>query len=290
MNSQIERVESPTREDFEKNYLKQNKPVIITGVASKWQAFSEWKNPDHLKSLAGDANVTVHFNENANFHEWYLNPQERIDQQMKLSELIDKLLGDPPDPRYYMTEHNFSMISNKLLKHVDFSKYLGDGKPFEPLLFLGRDTCMPMHYHGTTEAFLCQLYGKKKITLYSPDQHSFLYAQPWYQRSPLFSQINGRQIHDAKPDYDSFPKFKRARPVEFTLEPGEMLFIPVHWWHLTSVTGYQISVTHFWKAKLQAWHFPTPGLQVIAREVFFQTKKGMGKIAARLKSTAPSLN
>lgn len=186
-----------------------------------------------------------------------------------------------------MTEHELRLVSPELLNDIDFSDYLDytdpDVKPFEPLLFLGRDTCMPMHFHGHTEAFLCQLHGSKKITLFSPDQYSLLYARPWYKPSPLFSEMDGRQIHEGHADYEKYPKFKRARPLEFTLEPGEILFIPVHWWHLTSVNGFQVSVTHFWRAKRECWRFPVPGIQVLAREALLKTRKGIKKFKAKLK-------
>ena len=51
------------------------------------------------------------------------------------------------------------------------------------------------------------------------------------------------------------------------LQPGQMLFIPVHWWHLTAATGYQVSVSHFFRSKLRRWTFPKPGLSVAAREI-----------------------
>ena len=283
MNSQIEKVEAPSREDFMQNYLNRNRPVILTGVISRWRALSEW-TLGYLKSVAGDSTITVHFNENGSFFDWYLHPERRVDRKIKFGERVELLVNEPSGRQYYMTEHELRRVHPDLLADVDFSKYLGDVEPcWEPLLFLGRDTCMPLHYHGYTDAFLCQLFGKKKVTLYSPDQHSLLYARPWHKSTPLFSRIDGRQIQADQADYERFPKFKKARPLQFMLEPGEMLFIPVHWWHVTSVPGYQVSITHFWKAKLKCWRFPTPGLQVVAREVLNQSKKAMGRAESKLR-------
>lgn len=90
-NAQIERLEAPACEDFKAKYIMRNKPVIITGVSTKWRAFSEW-TPEYLKSIAGDSVITAHFNENANFHEWYTRQDERIDRKVKLAELLDALV------------------------------------------------------------------------------------------------------------------------------------------------------------------------------------------------------
>ena len=84
---QIERVEAPTLEYFEQNYVNRNRPVILTGVASRWRAMSKW-NPAYLKSVAGESIVTVHFQEHGDFFQWYLSPSQRIEQKITLGEFI----------------------------------------------------------------------------------------------------------------------------------------------------------------------------------------------------------
>lgn len=254
---EITRVEAPTREEFEHHWLGKNRPVILTGVASSWPAVTQW-SPEYLERVAGDSEVTVHYQEEANFHYWYQHLGQRQDRRMRFGQLVELLTREPPERRYYMTEHELAKVSPRLVEDVDPSRYLDRAIP---MLFMGRDTYMPMHYHGSTEAILCQLHGSKEVTLYSPDQYSLLYPRPWYGRAPVFSRIDTRH-----PDYERFPKFRRARPLTFRLEPGEILFIPVHWWHVTGVEGFQISVTCFWKAKMSCYTFPAPGLQTVARE------------------------
>lgn len=272
---EIQRIEAPGREEFQRDWVDQNRPVILTGLASQWRAAS-W-TPDYLESVAGDSTVTAHYQEEANFHYWYQHLGQRQDRQMPFAELLDLLTREPPERRYYMTEHELEHVSPRLLEDVDVSRYL-DGAI--PMLFMGRDTYMPMHYHGATEAILCQLSGSKTITLYSPDQFSLLYPRRWYSRAPVFSQVDTRD-----PDLERFPKFTRARPMTFTLEPGEILFIPVHWWHVTGVEGFQISMTCFWKAKMSCYTFPAPGLQTVARETL-RLKKVL-HVIDELKSQLP---
>jgi hypothetical protein len=253
---EVPRIEAPDRETFRRDWVDRNRPVILTGLASRWPAVG-W-TADHLKSVAGAAIVTVHYQEEANFHYWYQHIGQRQDRRMPFGELVDLLTREPPERRYYMTEHELESVSPRLLADVDVSRYLDAAVP---MLFMGRDTYMPMHYHGATEAILCQLHGSKTVTLYSPDQFSLLYPRRWYSRAPVFSRVDTRQ-----PDLERFPRFARARPMTFTLRPGEILFIPVHWWHVTGVEGLQISMTCFWKAKLSCYTFPAPGLQTVARE------------------------
>ena len=103
--SEIERVETPTREEFEENYVKRRRPVILTGVATGWKAFTEW-TPEYLKSVAGDSVVTAHYDPNGDFQQWYdMADGVREDRQIEFAKLIDLLVAEPPDLRYYMTEH-----------------------------------------------------------------------------------------------------------------------------------------------------------------------------------------
>jgi len=263
-DNQIERIEAPTREFFQTNYMNRNKPVILTGVSTTWRATSGW-SPDYLKSVAGQSNITVHFHKDRNFHSWYLRPWEREDRKLTLSEWLDILITGNDYKQYYMTEHRLRDVSATLVEDVDMSTYVDKQDPF---LFMGRDTYMPLHYHGTTEALLCQLQGTKNISLYPPSQFSLIYYRPWYSYSWLFSQVDTR-----KPDYQKFPKFKRTEPLTFTLAPGEILFIPVHWGHVTSVPVYQVSVTFFWSARTQNFHFPTPGMHVYLRKFLHFSKR-----------------
>ena len=276
MERSIERIQAPSREEFNRRFVDTNTPVVLTGIADDWRARKVW-TPQYFKDVAGDSTITVHYNEQANFHTWYTNPRLRVDRRISFGEFVDHLVSDPEGDRYYMTEHELSKVSPKLVADVDFGRYVDRGSVYEPLLFLGRDTCMPLHYHGTTEALLCQITGSKDVILYGPDQFARLYARPWYAPSPLFSEVDGRN-----PDLSRFPKYGAAIPMRFRLEPGDTLFIPVHWWHFTRVQGYQVSVTHFWKAKLRNWSFPTPGIQVCAREVLFKTKKAWRRARARV--------
>jgi len=284
---QIERVEAPSRKAFEAKYLNQNKPVIVTGVANQWKAYSTWE-PDYFKSVAGESLISVHYHEQGSFFDWYVDRPNRVNVEMKFGELVDVLSGDASGQQYYMTEYDLELVSKELVRDIDFSTYFDpDQQPWNAQIFLGRDTCMPLHYHGKMEAILCQLRGEKRIILYSPEQYAMLYPGEWYKPIPLFSRIDGRQIMAGNVDLEKFPKFGQVKPLEFTLHPGEMLFIPVHWWHVTSVSGYQVSVTHFFKSKLRCWTFPTPGLQNIAREILDGVRSGVNGAKSLLGQRAP---
>ena len=82
---------------------------------------------------------------------------------------------------------------------------------------------------------------------------------------------------------EQFPRFEDAEPLTFKLEAGEILFIPVHWWHVTRCPGFQLNVTCFWGANIRQYTFPEPAFQVFAREAIWQTKTRWNKAKSRLR-------
>jgi hypothetical protein len=81
-----------------------------------------------------------------------------------------------------------------------------------------------------------QIYGSKEFILYPPEQEEFLY--------PSVEKRNLSAVNDVdKPDLERFPLFAKARPSKFVLKPGDLLFIPSHWWHTTKMLTPSISIS-----------------------------------------------
>ena len=148
----IQRIEAPSRDEFKKHFVEANRPVILTGVASRWHAASAW-SAEYLNGVAGDAPVNVYFNEEADFHQWYQHSGKLIDIQMPLRELLKTVHDNPSERRYYMTMQALDTLSPDLVADVDFTTYQLDlDAPLRPCLFVGRDVSMPLHYHGNTDS------------------------------------------------------------------------------------------------------------------------------------------
>jgi histone arginine demethylase JMJD6 len=83
-------------------------------------------------------------------------------------------------------------------------------------------------------AWINQLYGEKRFTVYPRGQDEFLYPKtddPWRSDINIF-----------EPDYEKYPKYKNATPIHFTVGAGETLFIPAGTWHSAYSLGPTISV------------------------------------------------
>ena len=57
-----------------------------------------------------------------------------------------------------------------------------------------------------------------------------------YNHRHCYSQVDLDNI-----DYDRFPLFRNVRVTDVVLNPGQVLFLPVGWWH--HVTGMDVTIT-----------------------------------------------
>ena len=79
---------------------------------------------------------------------------------------------------------------------------------------------------------------RKKWHLFPPHQSDALHqTRVPYEESSVFSPINV-----AKPDLTLHPRFADATPYVVTLDPGDVLFVPHHWWHFVETVETSVSV------------------------------------------------
>lgn len=56
------------------------------------------------------------------------------------------------------------------------------------------------------------------------------------------------QVDFDRPDYTKFPNFKNVRGYETVVGPGEVLYIPIYWWHHVEslMRGGPTVTVNFW--------------------------------------------
>lgn len=248
----IERRQRLSYEEFEEAYMFANKPVIVTDAIRQWKALSRW-TPEFFKTEFGDLRFTiakevkprVGYNEQkdgvaytmAQFIDRVLestdeNPAPYFRNRV-LYQMFPSLKQDiEPLPEYFLPNW---LPDRYMVKYV--SDVLNRGAAIE-LYIGGKGAAFPvLHYDGAgTHAFLMQVYGRKQFIVYSPEQEPYLYASPEKQN---FSMVNSLDT----PDLGRFPLFAKAVPTTFILEPGELLFVPSHWWHTTKMLTPSITLS-----------------------------------------------
>jgi jumonji domain-containing protein 7 len=245
----LDRIDNPTREEFEEGYLKQGRPVIVTGAAQSWDAVSTWTD-EYLRVTVGRNTVPVKCCPGGVYDRTYYF------EQMEFESFIDLMQAEEPPPlKQYVGGVGLKQYLRELKSDLAVPRFVDQNMPAGMThFFFGRDTVTGYHFHPFHQAVLAQTVGTKRILLLPPSATASLYPE-----LPLSPYFNWSRVNVERPDLARFPKYAALQPIECELHPGEMLFIPVHWWHAVHGLGKAISVTFFWSASRDQWHFPHPG-------------------------------
>ena len=92
----IDTVESISKKDFIKNYLKKRKPLLMKGYAKNWENFDKW-NLDYIKEKAGDQTVPLYDSKPADATKSSDTPATH----MKFNEYVELIKREPSDLRIF---------------------------------------------------------------------------------------------------------------------------------------------------------------------------------------------
>ncbi|NWS73562.1 HBAP1 protein, partial [Crotophaga sulcirostris] len=110
----------------------------------------------------------------------------------------------------------------------------------ESTLWIGSEGAnTPCHLDSYGCNLVLQIQGRKKWHLFPPGDTSFLYpTRIPYEESSVFSKVN-----ISNPDLKRFPKFRNTTAHVVTLNPGQVLLVPRHWWHyVESIDPISVSI------------------------------------------------
>jgi ribosomal protein L16 Arg81 hydroxylase len=220
-----------SREQFLKDYYAANRPVLIKGALDDWPAMKKW-SPGYLKERFGDRTVEVQSKRLANAR--YELQKDRHREQMKMAQFVD-LVCQGPTNDVYMTASNTDINARSLAELWDdiiqIPEYLDGTLPQRGFFWFGpQGTLTPLH-HDMTNNFMAQAYGRKLVTLIPSCDISYVYNEQ-HCYSP---------VDCGAPDLARFPLFRRASVIHCEIGPGDLLFLPIGWWHC--VKGLSISMT-----------------------------------------------
>jgi hypothetical protein len=222
----VDRVEDISQENFKKNYYHPLKPLVISGLAKKWPAYSKW-NWDFFKTALGNQEVGIYNNVKSDAY----TPINTADDYMKFGDYIEMIRNGPSQWRIFLFnlfEHAPSIIQD--IRWPDkFSR--GFVKKFPMLFTGGQGSVTHLHFDiDLSHIFHTQFMGKKRILLFPHEEQHKLYRKPW----EVLSLVNFEKYYDRennKLDYESFPALRLAKGYELILDHGETLFMPAGYWH-----------------------------------------------------------
>jgi len=262
----IERKSNVSRAEFLEHYYSKSRPVILTDLMHNWAAMTRW-TPEYLKETCGETIVSISTERDKNPN--YETDDSAHRKNIKFSEYIDMVTTGGETNDYYLTARGDffqnpgvrPMISDMEM----FPEYLLPDTNVGVNLWYGpKGTFTPLH-HDVMNILLAQVKGRKTVRLIPASEMDLVYND-----DGVYSPILSRE-----PDYAKFPKFREASIMEFELAPGEVLFIPVGWWHDVKALEMSINISctnfvfpnHFTFVSPKKLHTSENKMQVQAQNV-----------------------
>ncbi|NXS00442.1 KDM8 protein, partial [Oxylabes madagascariensis] len=231
----VPRLRCPSLEHFRDNYLVPQQPVVLEGVMDHWPCMKKW-SVDYFCQVAGCRTVPVELGARYTDEEW-------SQKLMTVSDFISQYIMDENNVGYLAQHQLFDQIP-ELKEDISIPDYccLGEGEEDDITInawFGPGGTISPLH-QDPQQNFLAQVFGRKYIRLCSPQDSENLY--------PHESQIlhNTSQVDVEDPDLVKFPNFTKAAFQSCILMPGQILFIPVKYWHYVRSLELSFSVSFWW--------------------------------------------
>lgn len=128
---------------------------------------------------------------------------------------------------------------------ADHSMNLFNSTDVTPARFwLGNKSTVVAHYDDA-ENIACVVAGKRRVTLFPPDQIKNLYVGP-LEFTPAGAPVS--MVNLANPDFEKFPHFKQALNFALVAElaPGDALYIPTLWWHHVEALSDINMLVNYW--------------------------------------------
>jgi hypothetical protein len=177
-----------------------------------------------------------------------------------LNEYLDRIilhLHDDQAPSFYIGSTDvdrylpgFRAKNDLVLNHPMFQ-----ANPPMVGAWIGNRTTALAH-HDMSNNIACCLIGRRRFTLFPPEQIENLYPGP-LEPTPGGQVVTMADIQ--VPDFERFPKLREALDAAEVaeLEPGDALFYPAMWWHqVDALEAFNVMVNYWWNTSPQFMDTP----------------------------------
>jgi hypothetical protein len=234
----IERRAGLSADEFLERYYAANRPVILVGEMAAWPALSRW-TPDYLKARVGTPTIEFQGGRAA-------NPRFEMDKdvhrrQAPFNEFIDLISRPGAGNDAYLTAYN-SARNIEALKVLDqdlgfLDRFLTPNADHaNGMIWIGPAGTFTALHHDLTNNFIAQVVGRKRLRILPASEVGRLYNE-----THVFSDLPDLE---GRIDGTRFPRVAGARVAEVVLEPGEIIFMPVAWWHQVKSLDFSVTLTY----------------------------------------------
>lgn len=230
------------------------KPFVVRGLVTDWPLVQAGLQSPHaarsyLLERARDVPFAVSIGQPGHDGRMFYNADMAMNFQTARGKLADIFGGFDANegradaPTVYLASidvpNHFDGVD--AANRVD----LGARQPLASL-WIGTPTRIAAH-NDFPDNLACCVAGKRRFTLFPPDQFRNLYLGP-IDNTPAGRAVSMVDFH--RPDFGAHPGFAEAlhHAQVAELEPGDALFIPSMWWHhVEGLAPFNILLNYWWR-------------------------------------------
>src|SRR3954454_7270795 len=238
-DASIERRAGLSSDEFLDRYYAANRPVILTGEMSTWPALAKW-TPDYLKQAVGSK--TIEFQGDRSKSDRFEIHKDAHRREMPFDQFIDLVSRPSAGNDAYLTAYNSARNTEAIsMLHPDLGfleKFLSrEVQQPKGMMWMGPAGTLTSLHHDLTNNLIAQVVGRKRLLVLPAAEVGKL-----YNHLHVFSEIS--DLEDPALTLDRFPLLEHARFTEVTLMPGEMIFMPLAWWHQVRSIDFSVTITY----------------------------------------------
>ena len=196
--------------------------MVLAGACAKWPAMTRWRSVEYVKEAFADTIDRVARAPRPEFrgsNAWPSLMQEYEDTRERFD--VDSFFDEPPSRRGWLVAASMPTKMADDIGHIACLPAPPAALVYAPRLFCGRRSYTDWHAHPRDDTFTCQILGRKEVAMLPPTEVSMAALRPVLMDTGIGYNV----------DLAKYPSFHELKPYRATLEPGDVLYIPVHWWH-----------------------------------------------------------
>lgn len=241
------------RDRFDAEIRPACRPVVLRGIAADWPAVAaaqagddafvaylkRFSHPEPVNAIVGDPAIEGRF-----FYTPDMAGLNFSRGRSPLGPFLDRLLRDRDAARPYAMAIQSIPAADLLPGFAEENATAIVPIGVVPRLWLGNAIRVATHY-DLAENIALVVAGRRRFTLFPPDQVANLYMGP-YELTPAGTPVS--MVDPDAPDLDRYPRFPEAlaQAQHATLEPGDAIYIPFHWWHAVASLDRVNMLCNYW--------------------------------------------
>lgn len=255
----IERVAAPTTQSELRALLDRDVPLILTGLGTDLPAM-HW-TVDHLVRQSHGVPLPV-IRTDPRLHV----PGAGETIHLTLEELVSRLRNGEPPVRHYLAGVDMFKWEEQLKQLIGECEGFYRARVVKTRvgalgMWLGAHGQRTWAHFDCAHNFLLMIRGRKTFRLAAPSEYPNLYTY-------TFSSCNGQdmdgeiyrfsEVSAWNPDFEKYPRARKVKWYEATIERGETLLVPLGWWHAVESLGdadggFNIALNLFFDAEPSDW-------------------------------------